>query len=128
MERCCKNDRDPPPCLTMRFSNCIFCGYGTKDWSIRTDKTLKNSWWRYVGEYFNTSQYWRKCVKEESEFDIMHPRYISIRGRCSKINICVFCGECIGCGEEIPWTRNTWWRYWGIFFNYSHYLIKKIGI
>ena len=81
-----------------------------------------------MGEYFNTSQYWRKCVKEESEFDIMHPRYISIRGRCSKINICVFCGECIGCEKEILWTRNTWWRYWGIFFNYSHYLIKKIGI
>ena len=94
-----------PPCKFCRF--CIHCGEAHEE--------NKNSWKKHFGEYFNNSHFWRKSFKQESKMMKKMSWVQSMRGRCSSTSYCLFCGICIGCGEE--YYEKSLWRKWGRYFN-----------
>ena len=95
--------KDPP---------CKFCGFCIDCSEIHEE----NSWKRYFGEYFNSSRFWREDLRDEAEMMSRFPWHLKMRRRCkTSASTCLFCGICIGCGEE--YYEKSLWRKWGRYFN-----------
>ena len=117
------------PYITSLLIKCIFCGICKECHKEDEEESL----FKCLGNYFNNSRYWTKnmfslslagCGRiHEKVFLILCKK--KINNMFQKCAVCIFCGDCRICGEDVAEAKRSWWQILGLFFNYSHYILTE---